>query len=121
MKIERFEDLECWKKSRKLIKEIYSLTKGTAFKSDFGLRDQIQRASVSILSNIAEGFGDNSSKGFMRFLNYAIRSAVEVQAQLYVALDQQYITEKEFNSCYQLSMECQRMCKGLIKYLKSKI
>ena len=79
MKIEKFEDLESWKLARTLTNQIYTLTKQEKFSKDFGLKDQIQRASVSVMANIAEGFDSRSDKSFINFLNYAYRSATEIQ------------------------------------------
>lgn len=116
--IQRFEDLEAWKIAREITKEIYRLSTNEKFSRDFGLRDQIRRASVSILSNIAEGFERDGDKEFIQFLSIAKGSAGEVRAQLYVALDQQYITENEFNLVQARLTENSRVLSGLIKYLK---
>ena len=96
-KIERFEDIKAWQLGRELIKVIYSLAKKKDFSKDYGLKDQIQRASVSIMSNISEGFERYSKKEFVQFLNIAKGSAGELRSHLYIALDLEYITEKEFN------------------------
>ena len=98
--IERFEDLEAWKIAREVTKEIYRVSKNDLFIRDFGLRDQICRASVSIMSNIAEGFERDGNKEFVNFLSIAKGSSGEVRSQLYVALDQNYISENEFNFIY---------------------
>ena len=119
MKIKRFEDIESWIEARELTKIIYSTTKKENFRRDFGLKDQIQRASVSIMANIAEGFDSRSDKVFLNFLNYAYRSTSEVQSLLYVALDQQYISKEEFENLYQKCKRIQGLISGLIKYLKS--
>jgi four helix bundle protein len=116
-RIERFEDIEAWQKARELTKEIYALTNEGPFARDFGLRDQIRRASVSILSNIAEGFERNSNKEFVQFLYIAKGSAGEVRAQLYVALDQAYIGQSTFNLLNKNAAEISRMVSGLIAYL----
>ncbi len=117
MKITRFEDLEVWKSAREIVDKIYYITNEGKFKMDFGLRDQIRRASVSIMSNIAEGFGRFSNKEFIQFLNIAKASATEVKSQLYISLDQRYISVDEFNSIYEKLEECSKMCSGLIKHL----
>ncbi|MFN0110966.1 MAG: four helix bundle protein [Blastocatellia bacterium] len=114
----RFEDIEAWKKAREVTVQIYTLTKSGDFAKDYGLRDQIRRASVSIMANIAEGFGRNSDKEFANFLNIAIASAIEVQSHLYVALDQQYIEQKAFDAAYGLLTEISRMCKTLAQHLR---
>jgi four helix bundle protein len=89
--MERFEDIESWKKARELTSQIYGLTAKGDFAKDFGLREQIQRASVSIMANIAEGFDSGSKKSFILFLNYDYRSTSEVQSLLYIAVDCRYI------------------------------
>jgi four helix bundle protein len=95
-KIERFEDMECWKKARELTKFVYEISSISKFAHDYGLRDQIRRASVSVLSNIADGFERDGNKEFIQFLSLAKGSSGEVRAQLYVAFDQQYITKEQF-------------------------
>ena len=119
MKIERFEDIESWIEARELTKVIYSTTKKENFRRDFGLKDQIQRASVSIMANIAEGFDSRSDKVFLNFLNYAYRSTSEVQSLLYAALDQKYISKEELENFYQKCQSIQGLIGGLIKYLKT--
>ena len=119
MKIERFEDIESWKKARDLTKTIYFLTRKIEFGKDYGLKDQIQRACVSIMANIAEGFDSGSKKSFIVFLRYAYRSASEVQSLLYVAIDCSYITQDEFNKTLNLSTEIKSLIGGFIKYLKN--
>jgi four helix bundle protein len=116
--IQRFEDLEAWKISREVTKEIYRISKNDLFVRDFGLRDQICRASVSIMSNIAEGFERDGDKEFVNFLSIAKGSAGEVRSQLYVALDQNYISENEFSVLYGKTTENSRVISGLINYLK---
>jgi four helix bundle protein len=91
--VTRFEDIQGWQEARKLVKLIYKLTTSGIFAKDFGLRDQIQRAAVSSMTNIAEGFDCESKAEFARFLGIARRSVVEVQSLLYTALDVEYITE----------------------------
>ena len=100
MAITRFEDIRAWQEARKLVKMVYLLTDEGKFAKDFGLRDQIRRASVSIMANIAEGFDCDSQVEFARFLGIARRSAVEVQSLLYAALDVGYIIEVDFKSYY---------------------
>jgi len=116
-KIEKFEDIEAWPKARELTREIYRVTNQGAFAKDFGLRDQIRRASVSIMSNIAEGFERGSNKEFIQFLYIAKGSAGEVRSQLYVALDQGYIKKDTFSSLSQQTSEISRMISGLASYL----
>jgi len=118
MRINRFEDIEAWKEARLLTKEIYRLTKLKEFSKDFGLVGQIQRASVSIMNNIAEGFDSSSRAEFAKFLGYSRRSASEVQCVLYVALDQNYIIEDDFNSAYSHAEKIRKMITAFIKYLR---
>jgi len=117
MRIEKFEDIESWKLARELTKEIYRITKLNNFSKDFGLKDQIQRASVSIMANISEGFDSSSDKSFINFLNYAYRSASEVQSLLYVVLDQEYISTNEFELLYEKCKDIKNLIGGLIQYL----
>jgi four helix bundle protein len=98
--IKRFEDIQGWQEARTLVQQIYVLTKTGLISKDFGLRDQIQRAAVSVMTNIAEGFDCDSNAEFARFLGIARRSAVEVQSLLYTALDIGYITEDSFKTHY---------------------
>ncbi len=100
MAVRRFEDIQAWQEARKLVKMIYLLTEQGRLAKDFGLRDQIRRASVSIMANIAEGFDCDSQVEFARFLGIARRSAVEVQSLLYTALDIGYISEEIFKTHY---------------------
>jgi len=116
-KIERFEDILAWQKARELNKDIYEITKSSNFSKDFSLRDQIRRASVSIMANIAEGFGRRSKKEFANYLNMAHGSAAEVQCHLYVALDQEYISQEIFDTTYAKIEEVSRMIQGFMKYL----
>ena len=120
MKIKKFEDIESWKRSRGFVNLVYKITIEYPFNKDFGLRDQIQRASVSIMSNIAEGFDSGSDKSFINFLNYSYRSASEVQSLLYVVLDQDLITKSKFESLYEKSKDIKNLIGGLIQYLKKK-
>jgi four helix bundle protein len=117
-KIERFEDMECWKKARELTKFVYEISSISKFAHDYGLRDQIRRASVSVLSNIAEGFERDGNKEFIQFLSLAKGSSGEVRAQLYVAFDQQYITKEQFELLTERTIEVNRIISGLIKYLR---
>jgi len=101
MGIRKFEDIIAWREARKLTQMVYLITNQGALKKDFGCKDQIQRACVSMMTNIAEGFGSDSSKEFSRFLSYARRSAMEVQSLLYVTLDAKYIDREQFKSFYE--------------------
>ena len=118
MKITRFEDIEAWQLSRELTRSIYKVTKNHSFSKDYGLRDQICRASVSIMSNIAEGFNAGSHADFARFMSYAQRSGAEVQAHLYVALDQNYLDRDTFHDLYEIISKTSAKIGAFIKYLK---
>ncbi len=117
-KIERFEDIEAWKKGRDLRKSIYSFSGVGKFGADFGLRDQIRRAAVSITSNIAEGFERGGNREFIQFLGHSKGSCGEVRDQLYVALDENYISQPQFESLYNTALEISRMISGFMKYLQ---
>ena len=117
--IRRFEDIEAWKKGRELAKDIYAATDKGKFAKDYGLKDQIRRAAVSIMANVAEGFDANSDDEFVRFLSYALRSAAEVQSHLYVAADQGYISKDEFTQLYDQATEAKKLLSGFIRYLKA--
>jgi four helix bundle protein len=117
--ITRFEDIESWKTARQLTNSVYAHTNQTRFNRDFGLRDQIRRASVSVMSNIAEGFESRTDVQFINFLGMARASAGEVRAQLYIALDQKYITEEQFNETFLMTQTCARQIANFIKYLEA--
>ena len=119
MKITRFEDIEGWQLSRELTRSIYAVTRGTKFFRDFGLRDQIQRAAVSSMLNVAEGFDGGSNAEFVKFLRYAQRSCTEVQSALYVALDQEYISSDLFENLYGKAQIARAKIGAFIKYLLS--
>jgi four helix bundle protein len=119
--IHRFEDIEAWREARVLTKTIYELTRDGVFAKDFGLASQIQRASVSVMTNIVEGFDSGSNLEFRRFLGYARRSASEVQSHLYVALDQGYLKAEEFDGLYERAEKVRRMVTSLSRYLRSQI
>jgi len=117
--IERFEDVEAWKKARALVKAIYKATDASAFRKDWALRDQIRRAAISIMSNIAEGFSRQTDKEFVQFLFIAKGSVSEVQSQLYTASDVGYLPEEQFSTLYAAADEVARLLSGFIRYLKS--
>ena len=118
VKIKKFEDIESWKKARRLTNEIYQITATGGFVRDFGLKDQIRRASVSVLSNIAEGFERGGDKEFSQFLAIAKGSCGEVRAQLYVALDQGYLSPEVFEQLSTKATEVGQLLSGFIRYLK---
>jgi four helix bundle protein len=113
-----FEDIEAWQKARVLCKQIYAASNRGEFKKDFALKDQIRRASVSIMSNIAEGFERDGRKEFIQFLSIAKASTGEVKSLLYVALDNDYIENDAFKQLYSSANEIGKMIGGLINYLR---
>ena len=115
----RFEELEVWQRAKELTNLIYQLSSSGSFARDFGLRDQMRRAAVSIMSNIAEGFESQAQVLFIQFLSRAKGSAGELRAQLYVALEQEYITSEEFQSTFSLAEVCSKQLASLIRYLES--
>lgn len=119
--IKRFEDIIAWQEARKLVATMYQLTSSGALAKDYGLRDQLQRAAVSAMTNIAEGFDCESKIEFARFLSIARRSAVEVQSLLYAALDIGYINEQTFKTEYQQAEKTKALIGGLKKSLKSNV
>ena len=119
MRIERSEDIEAWQLARGLTRKVYGLTKKPQFARDFGLKRQIQDAAGSSMHNIAEGFDSETNPEFVRFLRYAKRSCTEVQSELYVAMDQQYITDAEFQNVYDHAGRTRAAIRGFIKYLVS--
>jgi four helix bundle protein len=113
----RFEEMHAWQSARELVKLIYDATKQPDFNRDFALRDQIQRAAISVMSNIAEGFGAGSDAEFVRFLGYARRPTSEAQSQLYAALDQEYFSLETFDEIYAKANTTERQINALIGYL----
>ena len=113
----KFEEIEAWKLARVLAREIYQLTRTVDFSKDWGLKDQIQRAAVSIGSNIAEGFGRRGNKEFVKFLWIAKGSAAEVQSQLYTVCDLSLITKGQFDDLYNKANVIQVMIYRLIETL----
>jgi four helix bundle protein len=119
MKIERFEDIEAWQLARELTRKVYRLTKKPGFANDYGLKRQIQDAAGSSMHNIAEGFDSETNAEFIRFLRYAKRSCTEVQSELYVALDEEYISSNEFKDVYEQASRTRAAVRGFINYLKN--
>ena len=118
-KITSFEDILAWQKARILNKEIYKITQSSLFEKDFDLKRQIRRASVSISSNIAEGFERNTDKDFKHFLYISKASTAEVRSQLYLALDLDYINSEQFKNLSSKTVEISKLLAGFIKYLKN--
>ena len=129
MKIERFEDIEAWQLARELTRKVYRLTKKPGFAKDYGLKRQIQDAAGSSMHNIAEGFDSETNAEFIRFLRYAKRSCTEVQSELYVALDEEYISPNEFKDVYEQARQTftllgdsdRACCRSWIHQLSQKI
>ena len=117
--IDRFESMPVWQAARKMAHGVYAVTLIQPFARDFGMRDQIQRAAISTMSNIAEGFERNNRKEFIRFLGYSKGSAGEVRSILYAALDNQYVTEAEFLSLSQECIAISQQLSNFIRYLKN--
>ena len=115
--IQKFEDIQAWQEARTLVKMVYQLTNKDKFSKDFGMRDQIRRASVSVMNNIAEGFDCESKIEFARFLGIARRSAVEVQSMLYAALDVEYIDQNEFDIHYEQARKTKALVGGFKRSL----
>ncbi len=113
-----FEDLDAWNISRELANLVYSFGREDALSRDYGFRDQIQRAAVSVMNNVAEGFERGSNKDFAKFLFIARASVGEVRSMLYLALDQKYITAEQFKEAYELCVRESQLCWGLIKHLQ---
>ncbi|HET7142994.1 MAG TPA: four helix bundle protein [Anaerolineales bacterium] len=118
--IQRFEDIQAWQEARILVKMIYQLTKEEKFSKDYGMRDQIRRASVSVMNNIAEGFDCESKVEFARFLGIARHSAVEVQSLLYAASDVDYINQTEFDLYYEQARKTKALIGGFKRSLTKK-
>jgi four helix bundle protein len=114
-----FEEIEVWQRGRELVKQVYGASRTGEFFRDFGLRDQIRRAGVSIMANIAEGFERGSRKQFLQYLVIAKASAAEVRCHLYVALDQGYINTEQAASLFDRVTEVSKMIAGLMRHLHS--
>ena len=117
--IRRFEDLTAWKKARKITRLIYAITESIDFNKDTSLKNQMRRAAVSIMSNIAEGFERGSDKEFQRFLNIAMGSSAELRSQLYVAYDQGYLDKRDFTMLRDEAISVNQMIGGLVRYLRN--
>jgi four helix bundle protein len=117
-RIDNFEELVCWQKGRKLTQLIYGASRSGEFAKDHALRDQMRRACISITSNIAEGFERGGDKEFIQFLSQAKGSCGELRSQLYVALDEAYVSEASFGSLKALAVETSRAIAGMMGYLK---
>ena len=116
--IERFEDIEGWKLGRRVTNRVYDVTSTGDFSRDFALANQIRRASISIMSNIAEGFERDGNKEFLQFLSIAKGSCGEVRSQMYIAADRKYVDETTFNEICGLLIETSQKISGFMKYLR---
>jgi len=116
--VKRFEDLQAWQEARSVTQRVYKLTQEPEFRRDYGLVDQVRRASVSVMNNIVEGFDSGSTTEFVRFLGYARRSGSEVQSCLYVALDQRYLSQAKFQELYEAVERARSLIAGFIRYLR---
>lgn len=122
MKIKRFEDIKGWQEARILVRMIYQVARNDkSFWNDYKFREQITSAAVSVMSNIAEGFSRRTNKEFMQFLFIAKGSCAEVQSQIYVALDQDYISENKFKELYSKIDEVAKILSGFITYLLNEL
>ncbi|HMZ43370.1 MAG TPA: four helix bundle protein [Anaerolineales bacterium] len=117
--IRRFEEIEAWQTARELTRLVYSITEEGKFAKDFGLKDQIRRACVSIMSNIAEGFESKTQPAFIRYLGIAKASAGEVRAQLYVANDVKYLSDEQFAQLFDIAEKSSRQLSRFISYLEA--
>lgn len=117
--ITRFEEIEAWKTARELTRMVYSLTEQGSFARDYGLKNQIQRAAVSVMSNIAEGFESRTQAQFLDYLGHAKASAGEVRCQLYVALDLNYMTDEQFSKVFDLADKSSRQIARFMNYLET--
>ncbi|MBM3151960.1 MAG: four helix bundle protein [Chloroflexi bacterium] len=117
--VKNFEELQAWQKARVLAGFVYELTRGEKFSRDWALCNQIRDAAGSVMHNIAEGFEAGYDPEFARFLKMARRSAAEVQSELYLALDANYITPDNLKKAYDLAVEAKKLINGMLKYLRN--
>ena len=118
--VERFEDLDVWQRARELVNLVYDLSSAGSFAKDYGLRDQMRRAAVSIMSNIAEGFESRTQSLFIEYLGRAKSSSGELRSQLYIAQDRNYIQQEDFDNALDLTITCSKQLARFIGYLESK-
>jgi four helix bundle protein len=115
----RFEDIEGWKKARELARAVYQAVASTPLARDFGLHDQMQRAAVLVMANIAEGFGRGGNRGFILFLGHARGSCAELKSHFYVALDAGMLAPGKFDYLYRLAGEAEGLVSDFMKYLQN--
>lgn len=118
MALKRFEDIQAWQEARVMVRTIYKATQKPPFSKDYGLSQQIQRAAVSCMANVAEGFRKGSNREFIHYLNHAIASGNEVQSHLYVALDLEYLKDDTFKKLYEQTETFLKLANGFSSYLK---
>ena len=116
--IKRFDDIEAWQRARQLVQAIYEISSLGDFAKDFGLKEQIRRAAVAVMSNIAEGFERGGDKELLQFLALAKASGGEVRSQLYVALDQNSLNEAQFRSISEQAIQISQLIAGFMRYLQ---
>lgn len=121
MLIKRFEEYKCWQKARELVNLVFDICEKPLLLKHFSIKDQLIRASLSVMNNIAEGHGRLGKLDFAKFLGYSVASAMEVKSMTYVLLDRKFINQQEFEKLYKCADDSERMIKGLIKYIKSNI
>ena len=119
-KVERFEDLRCWQVARELVKLVYKASEAGVLSKDFDTKSQLRRAALLVMNNIAEGFGRFSEKDFIKFLNIAQSSAMEVKSICYVLLDMNCLEKSEVKAIQQLTEQSKANILALIKYLKNR-
>ena len=120
MKLNRFEELECWQEARKLTNMVYeTIRTSKPFQADYRLRDQSTGAAISVMNNIAEGWASQSNPEFIKFLTYSRRSCAEAQNCFYIALDQKYVTQGTFQKNYDQALKVTQIIDGLLRYLRS--
>ena len=116
--IRHFRDIEAWQKARELTNSVYAVSGKGAFARDFALRNQVRKAAISVVANIAEGFERGGNAEFIQFLSVAKGSAGEVEAQLYIALDQGYVTQEEFKAVEAQIRSTKKLISGFMEYLR---
>lgn len=118
-KIERYQDLKCWKQSRLSVNQVFKIISSASLKREFALTDQLKRAAISVMTNIAEGFSRYHKKDFIRFLNYAQSSARETESLLYIVLDQKMASAEEVKIIQRNCDHCAAMILALIKHINT--
>jgi four helix bundle protein len=118
-KIEKYEDLKCWQQSRLLVNQVFEIISSTSMKTEFALTDQLKRAAISVMTNIAEGFNRYHKKDFIRFLDYSQSSAQEVKSLLYIVEDQKMIDSKKIREVQNNCDHCSAMILSLIKHINN--